>query len=41
MENKTLKTMKKNYMYGIAILLIIGLAVLGILYKKQRDKYAI
>lgn len=36
-----LKTMKKNYMYGIAIVLIIALIVLGIMLYNQRNKYAI
>ena len=41
MKNNILKTMKKNYMYGIAILLIIGILVMGILLYNQRNKYAI
>ena len=41
MKNKILKTMKKNYMYGVAIVLIIGIIVMGILLYKQRNKYVI
>ena len=33
--------MKKNYMYGVAIVLIIGIIVMGILLYKQRNKYVI
>ena len=38
MKNKILKTMKKNYMYGVAIVLIIGIIVMGILLYKQRKR---
>ena len=41
MKNNILKTMKKNYMYGIAILLIIGIVVMGVLLYNQRNKYTI
>ena len=36
-----LKTMKKNYMYGIAIILIIAIIVLGIMLYNQQKKYVI
>ena len=36
-----LKTMKKNYMYGIAIVLIIVSLVLGVKLYKQKNEYAI
>ena len=39
--NNILKTMKKNYMYGVAIVLIIALVVMGVLLYNQRNKYAI
>lgn len=41
MKNKILKTMKKNYMYGVAIILIIALIIMGILLYNQRNKYVI
>lgn len=41
MKNKILKTMKKNYMYGVAIILIIAIIVMGILLYNQRNKYVI
>lgn len=37
--NKILKTMKKNYMYGVAIILIIALVVLGIMLYKEKNQY--
>ena len=39
--NKYLKTMKKNYLYGIMILLVIVSIVLGYLLYKQNEKYTI
>ena len=39
--NKYLKTMKKNYLYGITILLIIVSLVLGYFLYKQNKKYTI
>ena len=36
-----LKTMKKNYMYGIAIILIIALIVLGVMLYNQKNKNTI
>ena len=39
--NKILKTMKKNYMYGVAIILIIALVVLGIMLYKEKNQYTI
>ena len=39
--NKYLKTMKKNYLYGIMILLIIVSIVLGYFLYKQNEKYTI
>lgn len=41
MKNNILKTMKKNYMYGIAIALLIAIIVMGILLYKQNNKYVI
>ena len=41
MKSKILKTMKKNYIYGLAIILIIGILVLSILLYKQKTKYVI
>jgi len=41
MKNNILKTMKKNYMYGVAALLIIVIAIMGIILYNQRNKYAI
>ena len=39
--DKILKTMKKNYMYGVAIILIIALVVLGIMLYKEKNQYTI
>ncbi len=39
--NKYLKTMKKNYLYGIMILLVIISIILGYLLYKQNEKYTI
>ena len=39
--NKYLKTMKKNYLYGIMILLIIVSIILGYFLYKQNEKYTI
>lgn len=39
--NKIFKTMKKNYMYGVAILLIIAIIVMAVLWNKQRTEHAI
>ena len=39
--NKYLKTMKKNYLYGIVILLIIVSIILGYFLYKQNEKYTI
>ena len=33
-----LKTMKKNYMYGVVLILVISLIVMGIVLYKQRNK---
>lgn len=41
MKENILKTMRKNYMYGIAIILLVALIIMGILYYKQKSKYAI
>lgn len=41
MKNNILKTMKKNYMFAVAIFLIIAIIVLGILLYNQRNKYVI
>lgn len=41
MKINILKTMKKNYMYGVAIALIVAIIVMGILLYNQRNKYAI
>ena len=41
MKSKILKTMKKNYMYGVTAILIIALVVMGILLYNQRNKYTI
>ena len=41
MKNNILKTMKKNYMYGVAIILIIALLIMGWFFLKQRNKYVI
>lgn len=39
--NKYLKTMKKNYLYGIMILLVVVSIVLGYFLYKQNEKYTI
>lgn len=39
MKSKILKTMKKNYIYGIAIILLIGILILSILLYRQNTKY--
>ena len=39
MKNKFLKTIKKNYIYGIAIILMIAIIVLGIMLYRQKNKY--
>ena len=41
MKNNILKTMKKNYMYGVAIILIIALLIMGWFFLNQRNKYVI
>ena len=41
MKNNILKTMKKNYMYGITIVLVIAIVVMGVMLYNQRNKYAI
>ena len=41
MKNNILKTMKKNYMYGITIILVIAIVVMGVMLYNQRNKYAI
>lgn len=41
MKIDILKTMKKNYMYGVAIILIIALLIMGILFYNQKNKYVI
>lgn len=41
MKNNILKTMKKNYMYGIAILLIIVIIVMAFLWYRQKNKHTI
>lgn len=41
MINKILKTMKKNYMYGVAAILIIAIVIMGIILYNQRNQYAI
>lgn len=41
MKNKILKTMKKNYMYGVAAILIIAIVIMGIILYNQRNQYAI
>ena len=41
MKNNILRTMKKNYMYGITIVLVIAIVVLGVMLYNQRNKYAI
>ncbi len=41
MKNNILKTMKKNYMYGVAIVLIIAIIVMAILWYRQKNEYVI
>lgn len=41
MKNNILRTMKKNYMYGITIVLVIAIVVMGVMLYNQRNKYAI
>ena len=41
MKNNILRTMKKNYMYGITIVLVIAIIVMGVMLYNQRNKYAI
>ena len=41
MKSKILNTMKKNYMYGVAVILIIALIIMGIILYNQRNKYVI
>lgn len=41
MNNRILKTMKKNYMYGVAALLIIAIVALAVMLYKQNNKYVI
>lgn len=41
MKNNILKNMRKNYMYGVAIFLAIGIIVMGILLYKQNEKNTI
>ena len=41
MKNNILKTMKKNYMYGIAIILVIAIVIMAVLWYKQKEKYKI
>lgn len=41
MKNNILEIMKKNYMYGVAIILIIALLIMGWLFLNQRNKYVI
>ena len=41
MKNNILKTMKKNYMYGVAIILIIALLIMGWFFLNKRNKYVI
>ena len=41
MKNKILKTMKKNYMYGVAAILLIAIVIMGIILYNQRNQYAI
>ncbi len=41
MKNNILKTMKKNYMYGVAIVLIIAIIVMAILWYRQKSEYII
>ncbi len=41
MKNNILKTMKKNYMYGVAIVLIIAIIVMAVLWYKQKNEYVI
>lgn len=41
MKSKILNTMKKNYMYGITIILIIALLIMAIILYNQKNKYVI
>jgi len=41
MKNKILKTMKKNYIYGVTAILLIVAVVMGVLLYNQRNQYAI
>lgn len=41
MKSKILKTMKKNYIYGVAAILLIALIVMGILWYNQKNEYTI
>lgn len=41
MKIDILKTMKKNYMYGVAIALIIAIIVLGIFLYREKNEYTI
>lgn len=41
MKSKILNTMKKNYMYGIAVILIIALIIMAIILYNQKNKYVI
>ena len=41
MKVDILKTMKKNYMHGIAILLIVAIVVLGIFLYREKNEYTI
>ncbi len=41
MKIDILKTMKKNYMYGVAIALIIAIVVLGIFLYREKEQYTI
>lgn len=41
MKSNILKTMKKNYMYGVAIVLIIAIVIMSILWYKQKNEYII
>jgi len=41
MKNNILKTMKKNYMYGVAIILVIAIVVMAILWYRQRNEHTI
>ena len=41
MKSKILRTMKKNYMYGVVAILVIALAVMLIILYNQKNEYAI